>query len=166
MVEPSRLKMIVELVIGIIILVILGYWYKYRKNAGFWTKQGVKVATYPSAHPLGNSVTFCLDTLFGRKNMVEMCIKQSEAMREEKMYGTFAITGHQLVLQDPELIRQVLVKDFNHFVDRQPDAIAKFFNKNLFVDRLWLKNITIVSGKCMENTHLNCFKEMIVFQFM
>jgi hypothetical protein len=73
------------------------------KKISFWTKQGNKVATYPSAHPFGNTALACLDVLFGRKNFGQVCIAQGEEMQEEK-YGTFGMGGRHLVLQDPQLI--------------------------------------------------------------
>ena len=40
-------------------------------------------------------------------------------MYDEKCYGVCPLVGRPiLVVKDPSLVRQIYVKDFNHFVDR------------------------------------------------
>ena len=37
-----------------------------------------------------------------------------------------------VVIGDPELVKQILVKDFNHFVDRMGTMIGDLFERKLF----------------------------------
>ena len=41
-------------------------------------------------------------------------------MYDEKCYGVCPLVGRPILLvKDPSLVRQIYVKDFNHFVDRE-----------------------------------------------
>ena len=42
-----------------------------------------------------------------------------------KYYGVYFLGMPALTIRDPELIRQILVKDFDHFVDRQYNLIGE-----------------------------------------
>ena len=49
----------------------------------------------------------------------------------EKMFGTYFLNTPILGIGDPELAKQILVKDFNHFVNRQGEAISSIFESEL-----------------------------------
>lgn len=55
------------------------------------------------------------------------------------MFGTYFLNTPILGIGDPELAKQILVKDFNHFVNRQGEAISSIFeskegiSKNQFI---------------------------------
>ncbi len=42
-----------------------------------------------------------------------------------KVFGTYVLTIPVYNIRDPELIRRILVKDFDHFVDRQANQFRK-----------------------------------------
>ena len=49
----------------------------------------------------------------------------------EKMFGTYFLNTPILGIGDPELAKQILVKDFNHFVNRQGEAISSIFESKV-----------------------------------
>ena len=52
-----------------------------------------------------------------------------------------------LVLKDPEMVKQFLVKDFNHFVDRNSKkAMEAFLNLELLTDKLWNRTLIFQRG--------------------
>ena len=51
-----------------------------------------------------------------------------------------------LILNDPEMVKQFLVKDFNYFVDRK-FPLEKFLMKETTGDTLWLKMLLFAGGK-------------------
>ena len=36
------------------------------------------------------------------------------------VYGTYFLSRPRLVVKDPEVVKHIFVKDFDHFVDRMP----------------------------------------------
>ncbi len=68
----------------------------------------------------------------------------------EKVYGMYGVRWRPtLMIQDPELARIVLIKEFPKFVDRQHSAsFTHLANENNLVDRLWLKNLFMSPGMC------------------
>ena len=51
-----------------------------------------------------------------------------------------------MILNDPEMVKQFLVKDFNYFVDRK-FPLEKFLMKDTTGDTLWLKMLLFAGGK-------------------
>ena len=53
-------------------------------------------------------------------------VDQYERYGRAKYWGSYVFGDPALTLHDPEMIKQVLVKDFDHFVNRNsPDQIGK-----------------------------------------
>jgi cytochrome P450 family 9 len=73
-------------------------------------------------------------------------------MKGERIYGTYLVTEPCLVIKDPDLIKQVLVKDFNHFVDRMGDNGKLFLGGPTRVDTIWRKQLVNSSGELWKNT--------------
>lgn len=85
--------------------------YFYIKNAySYWQKRGV--ATLPTTFPFGNF-----------KKSFRMALSPAEMMQEfylstsEPYLGLYGALRPILLLRDPEVIRNVLVRDFQHFQD-------------------------------------------------
>lgn len=67
-----------------------------------------------------------------------------------------------LILNDPEMVKQFLVKDFNYFVDRK-FPLEKFLMKETIGDKLWLKGVLFAGGKSSAySTHV-CLLLNVVF---
>ncbi|XP_012136792.2 cytochrome P450 6a2-like [Megachile rotundata] len=93
--------------------VILFLLYYYSTSAlQFWEKRGVK-GPKPILF-LGNFK----DVFLGKVSINDCLVKVYNDFKDEPMVGIFG--GHipHLVLRDPDLIKDVLIKDFPNFVDR------------------------------------------------
>ena len=52
-----------------------------------------------------------------------------------------------LVLKDPAMVKQIFVKDFHHFVDRNSKAaLDAIMNYELMTDQLWNRSILFARG--------------------
>ena len=58
-----------------------------------------------------------------------------------------------LILNDPEMFKQFLVKDFNYFVDRK-FPLEKFLMKENLGDSLWLKMLLFSRGEDIFEKHI------------
>lgn len=64
--------------------------------------------------------------------------KLKKYLKKQKLFrycGVYQTTIPTLMLRDPELIKQITVKDFDHFVDHRsfvPESIDPVWTKNLF----------------------------------
>jgi hypothetical protein len=61
-----------------------------------------------------------------------------------RYYGSYNFTIPSLILKDPELVKQITVKDFDHFVDHNT-----FLSEE--VDPLWGKNLFALTGNEISN---------------
>lgn len=129
----------VYIVSGIIaaIIPLLLYWY-YTLTHDYWKKRGV---------PYVKPIPF-LGTL------LENCQKNIEVMECEryekygKIYGFFEGKKPQITVAEPELIKNILVRDFQYFVNRRKfDIYDPITSKALTVvqDEDWKRIRTIVS---------------------
>lgn len=145
--------MIVEtiLLIDALLLVVglaMAAYYRYSRVFTYWEQFGVKMPTYPSCHPLGNSCFTQLDSMTQKVNIADIAVTQYREphLAGEKVYGTFMLCNPCLVVKDPDLIKQVLVKDFHHFIDRTSDAFIKKLSGKTLTDRIWTKALTTIKG--------------------
>ena len=89
-------------------LLCLLYW-KLCKSWHYWQERGVPGPPPSLLSPLGNAWPTYSTSFY--RNLFHDFYGQP-------LVGLYAFTTPVLVVNDPELARQVLVKDFNHFVDR------------------------------------------------
>lgn len=99
---------ILSLVAAIIFLL---YCYETR-NYKFWKNQDVKG---PKPWPLVGNFK---DVLLDRLPLVEMIKNLYDQYDNEQMIGIYARSQPILILKDLELIKDILIKDFNKFPDR------------------------------------------------
>ena len=75
-----------------------------------------------------------------------LCPQYNE-LCEEKCYGVYQGTDPVLVLKDPEMVKQFLVKDFHHFVDRSSKkAMDQFLNHDTLIDQIWNRSLIFTRG--------------------
>uniref|UniRef100_A0A1B0CII2 Cytochrome n=1 Tax=Lutzomyia longipalpis TaxID=7200 RepID=A0A1B0CII2_LUTLO len=90
----------------------IGVIYLYLKRSyRYWEKRNV---TYiePTV-PFGNMK----DVLLGRTDLGSI-IRDLYNQSREKFFGIYMINRPALIIRDPELIKAIMIKDFDHFVDR------------------------------------------------
>ncbi|XP_044272842.1 cytochrome P450 9e2-like [Tribolium madens] len=104
------------------------YWALSRHHS-HWKRKGV-VQGNP-LFLLGNSWPMLLRK-YSPPEMTEIFYKASPNTR---YFGLYDFLTPSLLLRDPNLIKQITVKDFDHFVDRRPFVSEKadpLFGKSLF----------------------------------
>ncbi|XP_054152863.1 cytochrome P450 3A8-like [Oppia nitens] len=100
-----------QLAFYMLCLFIACYIYLAKIQYNYWSKRGI-----PGPKPLvyfGN----LLPELFKSKSLVEL----ERFQKYGKIYGTFNGSQPVLTIADPELLKQILVKDFDQFRNRSPN---------------------------------------------
>ncbi len=110
--------MIIEVLAGIVALCLF-YIVRFKFRSSYWSKLGVKQPA-ENPFPFGNNPVTCWDRLSGKINIGAAAYEQHREFAGEKVYGTYMLGSCKpaIGIRDPDLIRDVLVKDFAHFVDR------------------------------------------------
>lgn len=110
--------MIVEIFAALLALCLF-YYVRFKHRSNYWTSVGVKQPA-SNPFPFGNNPITCFDRLAGKINLGDVAYKQYLDFDGEKVYGTYmlAVCHPILMIRDPDIIKDVLVKDFSHFVDR------------------------------------------------
>nr|AQM57042.1 cytochrome P450 CYP6AX3 [Sogatella furcifera] len=103
------------------------YWYGISTYS-HWEKKGVKFMK-PVIPFFGNTLNLAL----GRHHITECHQEIYDYFHEEPYGGWFASRSPLLMVKDPELIQQILVKDFTYFYDRGTTVDIKLdpLNANL-----------------------------------
>ena len=101
----------VEIFFGIA-AVFLALYYYFTSTFDFWKIRGVHG---PTPIPLFGNVK---DVMFTRICMSDYLRKLYEEYRNEPMIGMFMRKTPVLILRDPDLIKDVLIRDFSKFADR------------------------------------------------
>ena len=102
---------VIEILAGLGLLTTAVYYY-LTKNFDFWKKQNV-----PGPKPIPFFGNF-KDFLFGKTHIALLMMKYYNEFKSEPMIGIFGKKNPSLILKDPDLIKDVLIKDFNVFPDR------------------------------------------------
>ena len=116
----SLLKMLLEILLGLLALFLILYRY-VTKNFGKWKDLGIPYAK--GSFPFGSY------NFLGGDSIDTMNAKLCQEFQNERYFGTFLFGKPSLHINDPDLLRLIQVKDFDHFVDRtSPSDNKKFFS--------------------------------------
>lgn len=100
-----------EILLCLILLTLLAYRY-FTSTFDFWKKQNVKGPTPTAVY--GNF----RDVMISKISLGDLLTKFYNEFPNEAFIGVFVRRTPTLVVQDPEQIRNVLIKDFSAFADR------------------------------------------------
>ncbi|XP_076168680.1 putative cytochrome P450 6a14 [Ptiloglossa arizonensis] len=95
-----------------IVAVCLALYYYLVSNFEFWKIRGVPG---PQPIPLFGNIK---DVILTKMPMGDYLRKLHEEYKNEPMIGIFSRRTPLLILRDPDLIKDVLIKDFSKFADR------------------------------------------------
>lgn len=124
--------------IGFIVTVFVLLYYYSMIKLNYWQKRGVKG---PKPLPfLGNFK----DVLLGKDSTTDCFQKAYNEFRDEPMVGVYG--GHEplLVLRDLDLIKDVLIKDFNKFAQRTHGAVREVYVLTFYVLLKQIINFIII----------------------
>ena len=63
------------------------------------------------------------------------------------MYGTYLLGAPQLVINDPEIMKQFFIKDFHTFADRIGENGRKMFSASDGTDRIWAQQLSMAEAE-------------------
>ncbi|XP_076659950.1 putative cytochrome P450 6a14 [Halictus rubicundus] len=95
-----------------VLAVLVALYYYFTAHFDFWNVRGIPG---PKPVPVFGNV---MRTMFGRISVSEFVINLREQYKNEPMVGIIVRRTPTLVIQDPDLIKDVLIKDFPKFADR------------------------------------------------
>ncbi|CAG4961067.1 unnamed protein product [Parnassius apollo] len=103
------------------------FWYYYlTRTFNYWKSRNV---VGPKPVPLFGNLQ---DSAFRRKNIGVLFKEIYDAYPNEKVVGVFRMTTPCLLLRDLDVIKHVLIKDFDYFSDRGVSFGEKGLGNNLF----------------------------------
>ncbi|KRT85989.1 hypothetical protein AMK59_2628, partial [Oryctes borbonicus] len=117
------------ILISLLILIVTLLYWKTAKHYTYWTER--KVKQRKQIYFLGENANF----LFGKESVYDAFVNMYNAFPNERYMGVYQMLLPTLVVRDPDLIKQLTVKDFDHFVNHRavvPEGVDPLWNKNLF----------------------------------
>lgn len=127
-------------------------WYFSNRRLSYFKDRNIP---YLKSVPFVGAIS---DVLIGRKGIYDCMedIYKKPQFENDKFFGIFMFHKPSLIIKDPEMIKQILVKDFNSFMNHHSgtDTHDTLGNDMMFMakDSLWRnvrKNLTpfFSSGK-------------------
>ena len=134
-----------EIILGLATLFVLAYFY-FHSQWKYWTKIGV-FQTKPT-FPFGT-----LSAFFTKQEaFIDFAKRQGDEAGNRPFYGGYFLLSPVLFLKDVDLVKQVTVKDFDHFVDRNSSTMKEiFFGGKTRTDDIWRKQMTSAEGDEWKN---------------
>ncbi|XP_022913723.2 cytochrome P450 9e2-like [Onthophagus taurus] len=114
----------------ILIFLITLFYYKAIKPYSYWTQRGVKQRK--QIYLLGDNA----GQIFKRESFYGMIKNLYEHFPQERYFGMYQMLHPTLLLRDPELIKTITIKDFDHFVNHKPLLPESS-------ETIWTKNILL-----------------------
>lgn len=110
----------------IIITVLLTIFQYFTRNFDYWKKRKV---IGPKPVPLFGNI---IDSVLRRKPQVMVYRSIYESYPNEKLVGIYRTTTPSLLIRDLDLIKHVLIKDFDTFADRGVEFSIEGLGANIF----------------------------------
>ena len=129
--------------ISVIAVIFIGLYFHFTRNFNFWQKLGIP---YVKPTPFVGNLKDCV---LMKTTIGEQLQRIYNEHRDKPYVGIFSFDKPSLLIRDPELVKNVLVKDFHYFMDRT----FSFEDKS---DPLFGKNISVLKGQlwCHLRTNL------------
>jgi cytochrome P450 family 6 len=121
---------------SVIAVIFFGLYFYVNRNFKFWQKLGIP---YVKPTPFVGNL---MDCVLLKKNIGEQLQRIYNEHSDKPYVGIFSFDKPSLLIRDLELVKNILVKDFQNFMDRTfsfDDKIDPIFSKNIFVldGQLW-----------------------------
>ncbi|XP_075217745.1 putative cytochrome P450 6a23 [Lycorma delicatula] len=100
-----------EILLGVIAFIVIFYRF-WTKNYNYWKDRNVPYVE--PVFPFGNTKDFILSTGFIGLVYKDLYLK----LKGHKYGGYYFMRRPGIILRDPEVIKQIITKDFNYFTDR------------------------------------------------
>ncbi|KAJ0177474.1 hypothetical protein K1T71_007483 [Dendrolimus kikuchii] len=117
--------MITEIVIFLLITILTYYLYVYKKIHWHYDRCGVK---YLPGWPIFGNI---IKNTFMKRHIIEEIDEVYRAFPDERYVGFIETTTPTLIIRDPDIMKAITVKDFDHFGNRK-DLFAGENDNGLF----------------------------------
>jgi len=115
--------------------------YRYiTKSFGRWEKEGIP--TLPGTFPYGSHA----EILTQSRHMNDVFKEDYEKLKDSPVVGAYMLGKPVLYINDMELIKTIMVKDFNHFMDRDDSNMTNAMAGG-DIDKYWHTQMTTLSGE-------------------
>ena len=132
--------MIFEVIIGIVSLCALLYYY-ITSTWNYWSSQGVH--TIKPSFPVGSFKSMTTRKIAIHEELAQLT-KETQGL---PYFGGYLMKAPIFVIQDPEIVRQVMIKDFDNFVDRRSGRMMEQFRQSdKLADQIFAQQLTTVTG--------------------
>ncbi|XP_049869526.1 cytochrome P450 9e2-like [Pectinophora gossypiella] len=122
--------MIIEILIFLLTSLLGFFVYSHWNATNYFKKRGVKCL--PGVPIFGNA----FNSTVAKKHIVDDLNNVYKAFPGERYVGYIEGTAPIVLIRDPELIKQITVKDFDHFVDHKqffPEDIEPLFGGSVLM---------------------------------
>ena len=126
--------------LGLVILALFVALYLYvTKNFNRYKELGIPYVK--GSFPFGSF------NFFNGDHFDVSTARAHQQFENEKVFGCFIFGKPMVGINDPDLLRLIQVKDFDHFVDRVGPHINEKFFKGGDTDHIWSQQLTSLSGE-------------------
>ncbi|XP_017069222.1 cytochrome P450 6g1 isoform X1 [Drosophila eugracilis] len=107
-------KMVLTEVLFLVVAALVALYTWFQRNHSYWQRKGIPYV--PPTPIIGNTkVVFKLENSFGM-HLSE--IYNDPSVKDEAVVGIYSLNKPGLIIRDIDLIKSVLIKDFNRFHNR------------------------------------------------
>ena len=129
-------------ILGFLALLALFYRYTTREFGYFAFRAAPEL---PGSFPFGSKYVASMFT--GSENFFTVIHRMYAEMSREKFFGYYSMGKKYVVVNDLDLVKHVLVKDFDHFMDRRP-FIAEGEKGNMgFANKIFSQMLISLTGE-------------------
>jgi len=128
--------------ISVITAIFIGLYFHFTRNFNFWQKLGIP---YVKPTPFVGNLKDCV---LLKANIGEQLQRIYNEHSDKPYVGIFSFDRPSLLIRDLELVKNILVKDFNNFMDRTFSFEDKY-------DPLFGKILPVLKGKLWRNLRTN-----------
>ena len=162
----KKFESIILVLVVCLSAIFIAFYLYFTRNFKFWQKLGIP---YVNPTPFVGNLKECV---FQKVNIGKQLQQIYEQHSDKPYVGIFSFDKPSLLIRDLELVKNILVKDFQNFTDRitsSDEKLDPLFSRALFVIkgqrwRNWRINLTPVftSGKMKMMFYLvdTCGKEL------
>jgi len=128
--------------ISVITAIFVGLYFYFTRNFNFWQKNGIP---YVKPTPFVGNLKDCVLM----KTTIGEHLQRIYNEHSDKPYvGIFSFDKPSLLVRDLELVKNILVKDFQNFVDRILSVEERF-------DPLFGNTLSVLDGKLWRHLRTN-----------
>jgi len=128
--------------ISVVTDIFIGLYFNFTQNFNFWQKLGIP---YVKPTPFEGTLKDCV---LLKTTIAEQLQRIYNEHSDKPYVGIFSFDKHSLLIRDLELVKNILVKDFQNFMD----CTFSFEDK---YDPLFGKMLSVLNGQLWRHLRIN-----------